>query len=327
LFHEINNVKTVGDIVRKIKQALVTGGAGFIGSHIVDALAKNDCRVTVLDNLVTGHRSNLEHLGDRIEFVEGDIRDEKMLNDVIQGCEVVFHQAAVVSVSISVEDPLHACDVNDLGTVKVLDAARKNGVGRVVMASSSAVYGDDPKLPKKEKMTPLPLSPYAVQKLTGEYNASVFHSLYGLETVCLRYFNVYGPRQDPSSPYSGVISIFMDQASKGEPPMIYGDGGQTRDFVFVKDVVCANLLAAVEQKAAGQVFNVGTGISISIGDLWEEIQKISGVKLTPTFGPQRSGDIRGSVADISRIRKMLRFEPEMELRPGLEKTFSWYRNS
>jgi len=309
------------------KQVLVTGGAGFIGSHLVDALVKTGCKVTVLDNLVTGRRSNLEHLADRINFVEGDIRDEDLLNRVIQGCEVVFHQAAVVSVTLSVEDPPHACDVNDLGTVRVLDAARKNAVWRVVMASSSAVYGDDPKLPKQEGMTPHPLSPYAVQKLSGEYYASVFNALYGLETVCLRYFNVYGPRQDPSSPYSGVISIFMDKASSGEPPVIYGDGGQTRDFVFVEDVVRANLLAATHKEAAGWVFNVGTGSFIRILDLWKLIAEISGVHLKPTFGPQRTGDIRESVSDISRIAAVIGFKPHISLHSGLEKTLSWYQSS
>lgn len=303
----------------------MTGGAGFIGSHLVDELVANGCRVTVLDNLSTGHRHNIDHLGDRIDFVEGDIRDAGLLDRVVKGCEVVFHQAAVVSVTQSVQDPSHACEVNDLGTVRVLDASRRSGVRRVVMASSSAVYGDDPRLPKTEEMAPRPLSPYAVQKLTGEFYASVFKGLYGLETVCLRYFNVFGPRQDPSSPYSGVISIFMAKAAAGQAPTIDGDGGQSRDFVYVKDVVRANLLAATEAAAAGRIFNVGTGTSIRIRDLWKLIGELSKVKIDPVFGSPRAGDIRESVSDINEIGRSLGFTPQVELRQGLIDTLAWYR--
>lgn len=310
----------------KISRALVTGGTGFIGSHLVDELAAIGCRVTVLDNLSTGHRHNIDHLGDRIDFVEGDIRDDGLLNRVVKGCDVVFHQAAVVSVSQSVQDPSHSCEVNDLGTVRVLDASRRNGVRRVVMASSSAVYGDDPRMPKTEDMAPKPLSPYAVQKLAGEFYASVFAGLYGLETVCLRYFNVFGPRQDPSSPYSGVISIFMKKATAGEAPTIYGDGLQSRDFIYVKDVVRANLLAATEAAAAGGVFNVGTGEIIRILDLWKMIGGLSKVQIDPLFDPPRAGDIRESVSDIGRIRQALGFRPQMALRQGLVNTLAWYRN-
>jgi UDP-glucose 4-epimerase len=312
--------------MKKISQALVTGGAGFIGSHLVDELVASECRVTVLDNLSTGHRRNLDHLDDRIDFVEGDIRDAGLLNQVVKGCEVVFHQAAVVSVSLSVQDPSYSSEVNDLGTVRVLDASRRNGVRRVIMASSSAVYGDDPRMPKTEDMAPKPLSPYAVQKLTGEFYASVFGGLYGLETVCLRYFNVFGPRQDPSSPYSGVISIFMNKATAGEVPTIYGDGGQSRDFIYVKDVVRANLLAATEKAAAGRVFNVGTGVVIRILDLWKLIGGLSNVQIDPVFDPPRAGDIRESVSDIGRIRQSLGFRPRMALRQGLIDTLAWYRN-
>ena len=312
--------------MKKISHALVTGGAGFIGSHLVDELVDNGCRVTVLDNLSTGNRHNIDHLGDRIEFVEGDIRDAGLLNQVVKGCEVVFHQAAVVSVSLSVRDPSHSCEVNDLGTVRVLDASRRNGVRRVIMASSSAVYGDDPRMPKTEYMATKPLSPYAVQKLTGEFYASVFGELYGLETVCLRYFNVFGPRQDPSSPYSGVISIFMNKATAGEAPTIFGDGGQSRDFIYVKDVVRANVLAATETAAAGRVFNVGTGVVIRILDLWKLISGLSNVQMDPVFDPPRAGDIRESVSDIGRIRQSLGFRPQMVLRQGLIDTLAWYRN-
>ena len=311
--------------MKKNSHALVTGGAGFIGSHLVDELVANGCRVTVLDNLSTGHRHNIDHLGDRIDFVEGDIRDAGLLDRVVKGCEVVFHQAAVVSVTQSVQDPSHACEVNDLGTVRVLDASRRSGLRRVVMASSSAVYGDDPRLPKTEEMAPRPLSPYAVQKLTGEFYASVFKGLYGLETVCLRYFNVFGPRQDPSSPYSGVISIFMAKAAAGQAPTIDGDGGQSRDFVYVKDVVRANLLAATEAAAAGRIFNVGTGTSIRIRDLWKLIGELSKVKIDPVFGSPRAGDIRESVSDINEIGRSLGFTPQVELRQGLIDTLAWYR--
>jgi nucleoside-diphosphate-sugar epimerase len=309
----------------KISHALVTGGAGFIGSHLVDELVANGCRVTVLDNLSTGHRRNIDHLGNRVDFVEGDIRDTGLLNQVVQGCEVVFHQAAVVSVSETVLDPSHSAEVNDLGTVRVLDASRRNGVRRVVMASSSAVYGDDPRMPKTEDMAPKPLTPYAVQKLAGEFYASSFMGLYGLETVCLRYFNVFGPRQDPSSPYSGVISIFMKRAAAGEVPIIYGDGGQSRDFIYVKDVVRANMLAATQAVATGQVFNVGTGVLIRILELWKLIGELSNVKIEPVFGSPRAGDIRESVSDIGRIRQSLNFRPQVALRQGLIETLNWYR--
>jgi UDP-glucose 4-epimerase len=309
----------------KLKHALVTGGAGFIGSHLVEELVSGGCRVTVLDNLSTGHRRNIDHLGERIRFIEGDIRDAPLLDQATQGCEVVFHQAAVVSVTKSVQDPAHACEVNDLGTVRVLDAARRGGVRRVVLASSSAVYGNDPRLPKTEQMVPKPLSPYAVQKLTGEYNAAVFAGLYGLETVCLRYFNVFGPRQDPSSPYSGVISIFMTRAAAGLPPTIYGDGEQTRDFVYVTDVVQANLLAATRADAAGRVFNVGTGAATCIRALWEMIGTLSGVRIDPRFDSVRAGDIRDSVSDIGEIAGALGFTARVTLRQGLIDTLAWYR--
>jgi nucleoside-diphosphate-sugar epimerase len=313
--------------VESIKHALVTGGAGFIGSHLAESLVTQGVRVTVLDNLSTGHRRNIAHLLENIAFIEGDIRDANVLDRAMQSCDVVFHEAAVVSVTQSVQDPSHSCDVNDLGTVRVLDACRKNGVRRVVMASSSAVYGDEPSLPKTEKMTPRPLTPYAVQKLTNEYYASIFGQLYGLETACLRYFNVYGPRQDPSSPYSGVISIFMTRATSGETPVIYGDGSQSRDFVSVHDVVHANLMAAMRDEAVGKVFNVGTGHAIRIDALWSLIGDLAGSGAAPQFGAPRQGDILHSVADISHIRQALGFTPRVDLRQGLEDTLWWYRSA
>jgi len=265
----------------QFNRALVTGGAGFIGSHLVDALVAEGCEVVVIDDLSTGNLSNLEHIKDRITFYKGDIRDQDLLRKAADGCEVVFHQAAVVSVPQTVENPIDSAMVNDIGTLFVLDTARNKNVKRVILASSCAVYGDDHKLPKVESMTPKPQSPYAVQKITGEYYARLYHDLYGFETVCLRYFNVYGPRQDPSSPYSGVISIFMSKSISGQPPVIYGDGNQYRDFIFVKDVVRANLLAAEKDEATGKVFNVGTGGYVRINQLWEMIGRISGFNIEP----------------------------------------------
>lgn len=311
----------------KIKNALVTGGAGFIGSHLVEALVEKGCHVTVLDNLSSGHQDNLERVKDKVTFIQGDIQDEKTLMKVSKGCDVIFHQAAVVSVTKTVEKPVHSAQVNDLGTIQVLDAARHNGVRRVVMASSSAVYGDPPQLPKIESMSPAPLSPYAVQKLTNEYYAALFYRLYGIEGVCLRYFNVYGPRQDPSSPYSGVISIFMLRALNNEAPVIYGDGHQTRDFIYVKDVVHANLLAATHDDAPGKVFNVGTSNSVEINTLWEKIAALAQCNATAQHEPSRAGDILHSLAGIQRAKELLGFVPSTPLDQGLQLTFEWYRHS
>jgi len=305
--------------------ALVTGGAGFIGSNLVDALLAAGCRVTVIDNLATGRMENLASNMDRITFIEGDILDDALMARAAEGCEVVFHQAAVVSVPMTVEDPVGSAAVNDLGTVKVLEAARRAGSRRVVLASSSAVYGDDPELPKNEEMAPRPLTPYAVQKLTGEFNARLYNDLYGLETVCLRYFNVFGPRQDPSSPYSGVISIFMSKAIGKAAPAIYGDGGQFRDFVFVRDVVAANLLSATRPGIGGRVFNVGTGKHVTINRLWELVQALGAFEMSPEYGSPRAGDIRESVADIGLAEKLLGFAPSWQFEAGLEKTFSWFK--
>jgi nucleoside-diphosphate-sugar epimerase len=307
------------------QKALITGGAGFIGSHIAEELVHQGCRVTVLDNLSSGHLENLDPVKSGVDFFQGDIQDEQVLADVAAGCDVVFHEAAVVSVTKTVTDPVQSTSVNDLGTLKVLEAARRNGVQRVVLASSSAVYGDDPQLPKVESMTPQPLSPYAVQKLTNEHYALLYNKLYGLEVVCLRYFNVYGPRQDPSSPYSGVISIFMTRAKDGAAPTIYGDGRQSRDFVFVKDVVQANILAASHPAAPGQVFNVGTGNSIEINTLWNKIAGLARCTAAPEYADSRPGDIVHSVAGIQKAGERLGFCPAVSLDQGLAHTFTWYR--
>ena len=310
----------------KFKKVLVTGGAGFIGSHLVDGLLSERCEVTVLDDLSTGHLSNLNHIKDHVKFYKADIRDQEALEKAAKDCDIIFHQAAVVSVPRTVDNPVDTAMVNEMGTLFVLEAARKNNVKRVVLASSSAVYGDDPVVPKNEKMNPKPQSPYAVQKLSGEFYARLYHDLYGLETVSLRYFNVYGPRQDLSSPYSGVISIFMTRASSQETPVIYGDGNQYRDFVFVKDVVRFNLLAANANKLNGKIFNVGTGKFVRINSLWEMISHLAGFNIEPEYEPPRAGDIVESVADIDCAGKAFEFEPEYSFEKGLEETFEWYMN-
>jgi UDP-glucose 4-epimerase len=308
-------------------KALVTGGAGFIGSHIVEALVQHGCHVVVVDNLSSGNEQNLADVRSQIRFELVDIQDGEALNRLCRECDIVFHQAAVVSVTKTVEDPVKSTLVNDIGTLQVLDSARNNGVKRVVLASSSAVYGDDPQLPKVESMLPKPLSPYAVQKLTNEYYAKLYHSQYGLETVCLRYFNVFGPRQDPSSPYSGVISIFMTHAAQAKGPMIYGDGRQTRDFVFVDDVVRANLLAAQIRDAAGQVFNVGTSHSIEIQKLWDSIARMADCPALPQYAAPRQGDIVHSLAGIQKAKERLGYEPLVDFDQGLQQTLAWYRRS
>jgi len=310
-----------------IKKALVTGGAGFIGSNLVDALLEKGVRVNILDNLSTGRIQNLEHVLDRVTFEKGDIRDFETVRRLAADCDAVFHQAAVVSVPQTVEDPLSSAEINDLGTLNILEAARKSGVGKVVMASSCAVYGDDPGMPKQESMPVKPQSPYAVQKYTNELNAALYRELYGLEATCLRYFNVYGPRQDPSSPYSGVISIFLTKAAAGQQPVIYGDGGQYRDFVFVKDVVKANLLAAGADNNTGGVYNIGTGAFVTINELWTRIASLNGVDAIPEFKAPRAGDIRESVADIGQAEKRLGYTAGYSFEKGLQLTHEWYKEN
>ena len=307
-----------------IERALVTGGAGFIGSHLVDALLASGCRVVVVDNLSTGRMSNLEHVSKDVQFRKGDIQNLALMQEAAAGCDAIFHQAAVVSVPQTVADPIHSAHVNDLGTLNVLEAARLQGVKRVVLASSCAVYGDDPEIPKHENMLLRPQSPYAVQKLTNEINARLYAELYGLGTVSLRYFNVFGPRQDPSSPYSGVISIFITRAVEKKPPTIYGDGRQFRDFIYVKDVVRANMLAAKTQNIHADVFNIGTGKHARIYQLWESVAALAGVSISPVFEESRPGDIIESVADIDKAIKMLGFKPDYDFQEGLQETFDWY---
>lgn len=306
-----------------MNKVLVTGGAGFIGSHLVEALLEKGCQIAVIDDLSSGHLENLVHIKDQITFIKGDIRDAELIERAASGCDTIFHLAAIVSVPKTVLNPLESAGVNDVGTLLVFETARKMGVRRVIISSSCAVYGDDPQLPKKETMMPRPLSPYAVHKLAGEHYASIYHKLHGIETVALRYFNVYGPRQDPSSPYSGVISIFMSKAIANSPPTIYGDGAQYRDFIFVADVVQANLLAAVSTKAPGRVFNIGSGGFVHVNQLWDKICVLSGSGIEPRYEASRPGDIVESVADIDAARDALEFKPAYSFDQGLKATYKW----
>ena len=306
---------------------LVTGGAGFIGSHIAEALVKRGDRVRALDNLITGRGENLSHLADKIEFIEGDIRDYDTALRAARGARVIFHQAAVPSVPRSVAEPALNHESNVNGTFNVLMAAREAGVRRVVYAASSSAYGDTETLPKHEDMPPSPLSPYAASKLFGEYYCQVFARVYQLETVSLRYFNVFGPRQDPSSPYSGVISKFVTALLAGETPVIYGDGEQSRDFTYIANVVEANLLAAESNDAIGQVMNLGIGERVTLNQLLAELQKIIGSNLPARYEEMRAGDVRHSLADISRARELIGYRPLVSFAEGLKQTVAWYQEN
>lgn len=300
------------------KKVIITGGAGFIGSNLAGALS-DESEVVVVDDLSSGKRENLRGINARL--VEGSITDLQLLKDAFDGATHVFHLGAIASVQRSVEDPLLVNEVNLNGTLGVLIAARDAGVRRIVFASTAAVYGTSPRLPKKEDMMPDPRSPYAVAKLAGEHYASVFQDLYGLEAVALRFFNVFGPRQDPSSEYSGVISRFISAVLNGEQPMIYGDGEQTRDFVFVKDVVRACILAS-ESRATG-VFNIARGESISLNQLLELLGRITGKEVIPRYAGPRAGDIRHSLADIANAEK-IGYRPMYTVEEGLRRTVEWF---
>ena len=298
---------------------LVTGGAGFIGSHLVEALLVRGDTVRVLDDLSSGHLENLSHLIDRIDFIEGNIRDGATVQQATTGVDFIFHLAALVSVPKSMAEPTEAELINAVGTLNVLNAAKAAGVQRLVLSSTCAVYGDDPTLPKTETMCPQPKSPYAISKLAAEYYCQIFNESFGLETVSLRYFNIFGPRQDPSSAYSGVISIFVDKLSQGLAPTIFGNGQQTRDFVFVDDVVRANLLAAEAPKAAGEIFNIGTGRPISINQLFENLRHIFNRDLKPNYRPARTGDILHSYANPSRAKTILGWQAQVDFEKGLKR--------
>ncbi len=306
---------------------LVTGGAGFIGSHIATALVNRGDQVRVLDNLLTGHRANLAHLEGKIEFIEGSICDAELTRKAMEGVSIVFHEAAIPSVPRSVIEPRITHEANVEGTFNVLLTAKEAGVKRLVFAASSSAYGNTEVLPKQVEMYPNPLSPYAAQKLFGEFYCQVFAKVYGLETVSLRYFNVFGPRQDPSSPYSGVISKFVTSLLANEPPLIFGDGEQTRDFTYIDNVVSANLLAAETPNANGIVVNVGVGDRISLNQLLAELQKILGTNLTPKYAELRAGDVRDSQADIARTEILLGYKPLVGLAEGLRQTVEWYKQN
>lgn len=298
---------------------LVTGGAGFIGSHIAQQLVRQDNDVTIVDDLSTGKLANIYAFEHKVQFVQGDVRDYGLMQKVTKGVDIVFHEAAVASVAKSVEDPVMTDAINVGGTVSVLTAAKDNGVKKVVFASSAAIYGDDPELPKREDMPARPLSPYAFHKLAGEHYLRLFHQLYGLQGVALRYFNVFGPRQDPKSEYSGVISIFLDGFKRGAEYTIHGDGKQSRDFVYVKDVVQANLAAAATKFDHVPIINVACNRSNDLLALVQHLQDISGSPRKPKFGQERIGDIKHSLADNTRLKTLLKVEPKVGFREGLEK--------
>jgi UDP-glucose 4-epimerase len=307
---------------------VVTGGAGFIGSQIVRSLlAAGAGKVVVIDNLLTGHRANLEEVRPQIDFQRADIRYYEEIAPIIRGAAVVFHEAAIPSVPRSIDDPVPSHEVNIDGTFNVLRAAREGGVGRVVYAASSSAYGDTEVLPKLESMTPNPKSPYALQKLVGEYYCRVFASVWGLETVALRYFNVYGPRQDPSSPYSGVLSVFMRCALERRAPTIFGDGETSRDFTFVEDVADLNLQAAKANNVSGKIYNAGNGGRITLNQAWRLVQELEGVSIAPNYGPPRAGDVRDSQADTTAAVRDLGHAPRYSFEQGMRRTLDWYRQN
>ncbi|MDD3974452.1 MAG: SDR family oxidoreductase [Methanothrix soehngenii] len=303
-------------------KVVVTGGAGFIGSNLTDELAR-DHEVTVIDNLSTGRIENLDHIRDRIEFINGSILDLDLLRRAFAGADTVFHQAAIPSVQRSMDNPIASNQANVDGTLNVLVAAKDSRVRKVVFASSSSVYGDTPTLPKKEDMKPNPKSPYAITKMAGEYYCRVFSDVYGLKTACLRYFNVFGPRQDPKSEYAAVIPRFVTRILQGKPPVIYGDGQQTRDFTFVKDVVKANILAGMGD--AEGAFNIACGRRISLNELAGLIMEIVGRQVEPEYERPRAGDIRDSLADISAAGEALGYHPDYDMNLGLKETIKWFQ--
>jgi len=308
--------------------ALVTGGAGFIGSHIASALVAAGARVRVIDDLSTGHLENLDEIGGAIDFIQASINDHEAVSSALRDVELVFHEAAIPSVPRSIEQPRETHDASVNGTFSLLLAARDAGVQRVIYAASSSAYGDQADSPKQESMRPDPLTPYAAAKLVGEYYCQVFTRSYGLETVSLRYFNVFGPRQDPSSPYSGVISRFMFALDRGERPVVYGDGEQTRDFTYVANAVDANLRAAEASQASGRVFNVANGESVSINELLGSLKRLTGRNdLTAQYADARAGDVRDSLADLENARAVLGYTPEVDLIEGLRRTLEWWQTS
>ncbi|OFV92981.1 MAG: Vi polysaccharide biosynthesis protein VipB/TviC [Acidobacteria bacterium RIFCSPLOWO2_12_FULL_65_11] len=305
---------------------LVTGGAGFIGSHLAEELVRRDQRVRIVDSLITGKRRNFEHIPG-VEFVEGDLADPHVAGRAVEGIAYVLHQAAIPSVPRSVKDPVTSNTANITASLNLLVAARDAGVKRLVYAGSSSAYGDTPTLPKREDMPTNPLSPYALQKLVAEQYCQMFTRLYGFETVTIRYFNVFGPRQDPSSPYSGVISLFSTALLEGRQPTIYGDGEQTRDFTYVANVVDGVLRACEAPKASGEVVNVATGGRISLNELLRVMNKITGTNLQAIYKEPRAGDVHDSQADISKAKDLLDYTPIVSFEEGLRRTLEWCRTA
>ncbi len=304
---------------------LITGGAGFIGSHIAERLVKEGGKVIVLDNLSTGKEENLNSIKDKNLFINGDIRDLDLLLSLTKNVDYIFHEAAMTSVLESTENPKKCNEINITGTLNVFIAGFRNQVKRIIYASSSAIYGDDPIIPKREDQRVNPLSPYAISKYVGELYMKFFFEIYKLEIVSLRYFNVYGPRQDPNSPYAAVIPKFIYSLLKNENPPIYGDGEQTRDFVYVEDVVSANIQAIKIKNIGGKVFNIATGERLSINKLYEHIKKLMNVDIDPIYVPERKGEVRDSVGDITLAKKYLLWTPKFSLEEGLKRTINWYK--
>ena len=305
---------------------LVTGGAGFIGSNTVDELVRRGHGVVVLDDLSSGKEDNLVEVRSKITFMKGSITDIEVVQKAMVQADYVIHLAARTSVPRSVKDPVDTNRINVDGTLNVLVAARDNKVKRVVFAASSSAYGDTPTLPKSEDMQPVPISPYGVTKYVGELYAQTFGRCYGLENVCLRYFNIFGPRQDPDSPYSGVLSRFSTAFLDSTPPVVFGDGEQTRDFTYVDNAVAANILACEAPSASGRTFNVGTGQAVSLNQVLQMLQKTSGKTLETKYEPAREGDIRDSLADIRLAKEFLGYEPTVLFDEGLERTYAWYQS-
>jgi UDP-glucose 4-epimerase len=304
---------------------LVTGGAGFIGSHISEELVKRDHEVRILDNFLTGKKENIASLLDKIEFIEGDIKDFETCQLALEGVDFVLHQAALPSVPRSIKDPLTTNENNIRGTLNVLLASREAKVKKVVFASSSSVYGDDTHLPKIEGRQGNPLSPYALSKLVGEHYCRIFSQIYGLSTVFLRYFNIFGPRQDPFSQYAAVIPNFITKMLKGEKPIIFGDGEQSRDFTYVSNVVEANILASKAQDISGEAFNIACGERTTVNSLAKTINEVLKINIDPVHDEPRPGDVKNSFAEISKARKMLKYEPLVPFNEGLKKTIDWYQ--
>lgn len=304
---------------------LVTGGAGFIGSNIVEELLRIGEEVKVLDNFSTGKKENLKHLIERIELIEGDIRDENSLDKALEGVDFVIHEAALRAVQRSVDNPLSTNDVNITGLLKLLLKAREKKIKRIVFASSSSVYGDNPELPKRENQLPSPVSPYAVSKITGEYYMSTFFKTFGLETVSLRYFNVFGIRQNPFSKYAAVVPLFINWANKKEPLIVHGDGKQSRDFTYIDNVVDATIKACFVEEAKGEVFNVACGKNYTVLDVAKEIADVLGVKINYKFTEPRPGDVRHTLADIKKAKDILGYEVKVDFKEGIKKTVDWFK--